>query len=87
MSEPGGPHTWPWRSPGGEAGRVPGGTTACTADANERDFRDTEVVELALLLPARDMAALERAARQRGLTIGQAVRQVISGFLRHARQR
>jgi hypothetical protein len=43
-------------------------------------------VEVALLLPARDVAALERAARQRGLTLGQAVRQVITGFLGHARK-
>jgi hypothetical protein len=60
--------------------------TVSPADAVARDSRDTEVVELPLLLPARDAAALERAAWQRGLTLGQAVRQLITGFLRHARQ-
>lgn len=87
MSEPDGPHTWPWRIPGGEADRVPGVATACAAGASERDSRDPEVVELALLLPAGDVDALEKAAWQRGLTLGQVVRQLITGFLRHARQR
>jgi hypothetical protein len=54
-----------------------------TTDAVKGDPRDTEVVELALLLPARDPAALEAAAWQRGLTMGQAVRRLITGFLGH----
>jgi hypothetical protein len=84
MSGPDGPHAWPWRSPGGEACRVPGGAAGSTADAGG-DSKDTEIVELALLLPARDVAALEAAAWKRGLTTGQAIRRLISGFLCHTR--
>ena len=38
---------------------------------------DHEVVELPLLLPRWQAAALEAAARQRGMTTGQMLRRVI----------
>jgi len=43
--------------------------------------RDGEVIELALLLPSGQVTALERAARCRGLTLGQIVRRLIRDFL------
>jgi len=45
------------------------------------------VVELALLLPARQAAALERAAHQQGLTIGQVLRRLVRDFLREPAER
>jgi hypothetical protein len=42
---------------------------------------EAEVVELAVLLPARDLAALEEAAWRRGLTPGQVIRRLIHAFL------
>lgn len=39
---------------------------------------DQEVVELQLLLPKRQAAALEAAARARGMTTGQILRRVIA---------
>jgi hypothetical protein len=39
---------------------------------------DHEVVELQLLLPRSQVAALEAAARSRGLTTGQMLRRVIA---------
>ena len=42
---------------------------------------DTEdVVELALVLPRWQVEELAAAARQRGLTAGQAIRRLIRGF-------
>ncbi len=38
-------------------------------------------VELSLLLPARQCEALERAADLQGLTVGELLRQLISGHL------
>jgi hypothetical protein len=43
---------------------------------------DSEIVELSLLLPRWQIAALEKAARQRGLTTGQMLRQIIGAGLR-----
>jgi len=43
---------------------------------------DTEVVELALLLPRWQAEALEDAAYQRGLTTGQMLRKLIGASLR-----
>jgi hypothetical protein len=43
-----------------------------------------EVVELELLLPAERAAALEQAARARGLTVGQLTRRLIYEFLDRA---
>jgi hypothetical protein len=40
-----------------------------------------EVVEVGLLLPASEAAALEAAACRRGLTVGQAVRRLIRDFV------
>jgi hypothetical protein len=45
------------------------------------------VVELALLLPARQAAALERAAHQQGLTVGQVLRRLVRDFLREPAER
>jgi hypothetical protein len=42
---------------------------------------DAEVVELALLLPRWQAAALEDAAHQRGLTAGQMLRKLIVSTL------
>jgi hypothetical protein len=44
-------------------------------------FPDGEVVELTLLLPPGQAAALETAARQRGLTTAQLARQLVRDFL------
>ncbi|HJZ93431.1 MAG TPA: hypothetical protein VKE40_21315 [Gemmataceae bacterium] len=43
---------------------------------------DSEVVELALLLPRWQAAALEQAAYQRGLTTGQMLRKLIGASLK-----
>jgi len=52
---------------------------------------DGDMAELVLLLPAREVDALEEAARQRGLTTGQVLRCLIREFLdqagRSARER
>jgi hypothetical protein len=42
---------------------------------------DSEVVELALLLPRWQAAALEDAAHQRGITAGQMLRKLIVSCL------
>jgi len=44
-----------------------------------------EVVELQLLLPQRQAAALEAAARARGMTTGQILRRVIADLFPVAR--
>ena len=52
---------------------------------NECDpFPGLKIVELALLLPAEAAAALERAARPQGLTVGQLIRRLIGDFLGRA---
>ena len=45
---------------------------------------DHEVVELQLLLPRWQAAALEAAARQRGMTSGQILRRVIADLFADA---
>ena len=40
-----------------------------------------DVIELSLLLPGCQLEALENAARDRGLTIGQMIRRLIGAFL------
>ena len=45
---------------------------------------DAEAVELALLLPRWQAAALEDAAHQRGLTAGQMLRKLIGAALKEA---
>ncbi len=42
---------------------------------------DQEMVEVLLLLPSGQAAALEQAAQQRSLTVGQALRQLIRDFV------
>ena len=42
---------------------------------------EAEVVELSVLLPAGDLAALEEAARRDGLTLGQVVRRLVRKFI------
>jgi hypothetical protein len=44
---------------------------------------DGDVLEFTLLLPGWQAAALETAARQRGLTSAQLVRDLIRTFLHH----
>jgi hypothetical protein len=43
-----------------------------------------EVTELPLLLPSGEASALEQAARRRGLTVGQMLRQLVREFLHEA---
>jgi len=45
-----------------------------------RGRSDGRVVEISLLLPGCQATALENLARQRGLTAGQVVRQLIRDF-------
>ncbi len=40
-----------------------------------------KVVEMELLLLATELAALERAARYHGQTVGQMIRQIVRNFL------
>jgi hypothetical protein len=42
---------------------------------------EEEVVEVPLLLPARQLAALERLASARGLTVGQLCRWLVRDYL------
>jgi hypothetical protein len=46
-----------------------------------------EVVEITLLLPGRQAAALEAAARQRNTTTGQLLRCLVHEFVRAERRR
>jgi hypothetical protein len=48
-----------------------------SADGSEMSRLDGEMVELSLLLPSRQAAALEMAAQEQGLTTGQMIRQLI----------
>ncbi len=50
-------------------------------------FGDEEVVEVGLLLPARQLSAFEAAARRQGLTAAQMLRRLLSGFLGEAEKR
>jgi hypothetical protein len=57
-------------------------STPDAAGSSEHLVRlDGEMAEMLLLLPARQAAALERAARQRGLTSAQLTRRLIGAFL------
>jgi hypothetical protein len=51
------------------------------AGGSELTTVDTEVVELALLIPRWQAVALENAAHQRGLTAGQMLRKLIGNSL------
>jgi hypothetical protein len=44
-------------------------------------FGDDEVVEVGLILSARQLAAFEEEARRRGLTAGQMLRRLLGRFL------
>jgi hypothetical protein len=44
-------------------------------------FPDADMAEVALLLPSREAADLERVAQRQGLTVGQLVRRLIRGYL------
>jgi hypothetical protein len=48
----------------------------------DRAIPDGEVVELDLLLPGWQVAALEGVAHRQGVTTGQLARQVLVDFLR-----
>jgi hypothetical protein len=50
--------------------------------SSEQIFRlDGEMMEMLLLLPNRQAAALERAARAQGLTSAQLTRRLIAAYL------
>lgn len=51
-------------------------------DESELAYLDSEVVELALLLPAWQAQALANAASRRGMTAGQMLRRVIGELLK-----
>ncbi len=54
----------------------------CRAGAPpEHTISTGEVVELGLLFPAAEAAALEAEARRRGLTLGEMLRRLVSDFL------
>jgi hypothetical protein len=44
-------------------------------------YHEADMMELALLLPSRQVAALEGVACKRGLAMAQLIRQLISDFL------
>ena len=44
---------------------------------------DSELVELLLLLPSAQVAHLETAAQERGLTVGQMLRRIVRDFTDH----
>ena len=45
---------------------------------------DSEVVELPLLLPRWQVAALEETARRHGLTTGQLIRRAVADLVRNS---
>ena len=59
-----------------ECGSIASGTMTMTPPMTE------DVVELTLLLPGMQAAALEAAAFHRGLTAGELVRRLVRDFLR-----
>jgi hypothetical protein len=56
------------------------------AAKDECAFPAGDVVELGLLFPAETVAALESAARRRGLTLGEMLRQLVRDFLTRGEQ-
>ena|SRR5947209_2514139 len=64
------------RNPGGQAG-----VDQAVYDAGDGTGPEGAVTELSVLLLRRQAAALEEAARLRGLTVGQLVRGLICGLL------
>jgi hypothetical protein len=62
----------------------PGATVFTTADPSGRPTSpDVDVVEVPLLLPGWQVAALEAAARREGRTLAEMARRLIRDFLRH----
>lgn len=45
---------------------------------------DTDILELTLLLPGRQLTILEAAAQRQGITSGQLLRQMIHDYLERA---
>jgi hypothetical protein len=60
---------------------TPGAAGTKAAGRGEGPFPPAEVVEVALLLPSGQAAALERVAHRRGLTLGQLVRRLVRDCL------
>jgi hypothetical protein len=52
----------------------------CEAEGG-KDFQEGDVVEVSLLLPGWQVAALESVAEQRGLTAATVVRNLIREFI------
>jgi hypothetical protein len=52
----------------------------CAAE-NRAGWSERQIAELSLLLPAWQVAELERLARARGLSIGQLIRRLIGDHL------
>lgn len=59
-------------------------TTDVTGELGSLHPVDGEMTEMLLLLPNHQAAALERAARHRGLTSAQLARRLIRAFLETA---
>jgi len=53
-------------------------TTTTGTVPNSRSSAEFEVIELPILLPEWQVNALEAAARERGMTIGQLLRRLFS---------
>jgi hypothetical protein len=51
------------------------------ASENRAGWSERQIAELSLLLPAWQVAELERLARARGLSIGQLIRRLIGDYL------
>lgn len=56
------------------------------ATAMTHPVADDDVVELPVLLPEWQVAALETAARDRGMTIGQLLRKLFTEMFEHVNQ-
>jgi hypothetical protein len=59
-------------------------STQETGSSDQMIRLDGEMMEMLLLLPNRQAAALERAARAQGLTSGQLTRRLIAAYLEKA---
>jgi hypothetical protein len=57
-----------------------------SAAKDEDAFPAGDVVELGLLIPIETVAALESAARRRGLTLGEMLRRLVGDFLKQGEQ-
>ncbi len=59
---------------------APGLPDALASQGNGIAWLDGEMAEMMLLVPGRQLAALERVARSRGWTPGQVVRRLVRDF-------